>query len=178
MLAEELEILDGISALWQPARPLLNAVLQLEQYDDTFSWHGWDKQQISTWLRQLASPSSLVVGVWETPESEAGSASDQLILGVVCEVVDGEVRSIRTFEALTSAGLKPVKALEPGYEDALEIMRIVRKEVAPVSWALFTDRACWNEWLFATAEDGGVIDKGELLATFAQQGRCVVLGGR
>ena len=49
-----------------------------------------------------------------------------------------EVRSIRTFEALIAAGLKPIKQLEPSYEEALEIMRAARVQIAPVAWALFT----------------------------------------
>jgi hypothetical protein len=87
---------------------------------------------------------------------------------------------------LTSSGLKPTKELEPGFEDALEIMRAARAQVAPVAWALFTDKMTWNEWVFAIAEndrkDNGVsdnvMDKGELLATFARQGRCVLMGSQ
>jgi hypothetical protein len=93
-------------------------------------------------------------------------------------VVEGDICSIRTFEELTAAGLKPVQQVEPGIDDALEIMRIVRLQVAPVAWALFTERETWNEWLFAGGDDGGVIDKGELLASLARQGRCVLMGSQ
>ena len=64
VLAEELCVLDGDSALWRPARPLLDAALRLEQNDDTYSWHGWNKQQIIAFLDQLPQKCSLVVGVW------------------------------------------------------------------------------------------------------------------
>ncbi len=175
VLAEELLVLDGDSPLWCPARPLLDAALRLEQDDDTYTWHGWNKQQIITFLDRLPPKCSLVVGVWETeadmPEHE------ELVLGVVCEVVNGEVHSICTFQALTSAGLKPARELEPGVDDALEIMRAARKLVAPVAWALFMEKSAWDEWLFAGGDDGAAIDKGELLAAFARQGRCVLLGG-
>jgi hypothetical protein len=50
--------------------------------------------------------------------------------------------------------------------------------VAPVAWALFMEKSAWDEWLFAGGDDSAVIDKGELLATFARQGRCVLLGGQ
>ena len=101
-----------------------------------------------------------------------------MVLGVACEVVEGEVRSIRTFEALTGAGLKPSKQLEPGIDDALEIMRVVTTQVAPVAWALFTDKATWDEWLFASAPNEGIIEKGELLGALTRQGRCVLLGSQ
>lgn len=175
VLAEELLVLDGDSPLWRPVRPLLDAALRLEQNDDTYSWHGWNKQQIATFLDRLSPGCSLVVGVWETVPGEAGMPErEELALGVVCEVVNGEVHSICTFQALTSAGLKPTGELEPGVDDALEIMRAARKLVAPVAWALFMEKSAWDEWLFASGDDGAVIDKGELLATFARQGRCVV----
>src|SRR5260221_10134130 len=177
VLAEDLRVLDGDSPLWRPARPLLDAALRLEQNTDTYSWHGWNKQQITTFLDRLSPRCSLVVGVWETVPGEAGIPErEELALGVVCEVVNGEVHSICTFQALTSARLKP--ELEPGVDDALEIMRAARRLVAPVSWALFMEKSAWDEWLFAGGDDGGVIDKGELLATFARQGRCVLLGGQ
>lgn len=181
MLAEELLIIDGDARLWQAARPLLDVALRMEQSDEAFVWHGWDCQQIERFLKQLPSPSSVVVGVWETvptDEEEQSPERDLLILGIVCEVVEGEVRSIRTFEALEDAGLKPVVQLEPGYEDALEVLRVARKEVAPVAWALFIDKPAWDEWLFADGADGGVVDKGELLAQFAHRGRCVLLGSQ
>jgi len=179
MLAEELIVVDGDSALWRAARPLLDAALRLEQHDENYSWHGWHKQQISAFLEHLPSPSSLVVGVWEMASEEDGAREHEyLTLGVACEVVEGEIRSIRTFEALAAAGLKPTRELEPGYEDALEIMRVTRTQVAPVAWALFTDKTTWDEWLFAADDDGGAIDKGAVLASFARQGRCVLLGSR
>jgi hypothetical protein len=174
VLADELLVIDVDSPLWPAARPLLNAALNLEQNDASYSWHGWNRQQINTFLNNVPSSCSLLVGVWETG-SEDGY--EYLTLGIACEIVEGEVRSIRTFEALIAAGLKPIKQLEPGYEDALEIMRAARVQIAPVAWALFTDQTTWNEWLFACADDGGVIDKGELLASFARQGRCVLLTG-
>jgi hypothetical protein len=175
LLAEELTVVDGDSPLWQAVRPLLDVALRLEQLDGAYSWHGWSKRQIDTFLANLPPQCSLVVGVWET---EAGTAGERefLVLGFVCEVVGGEVCSVRTFESLAAAGLKAVKHLEPGFEDAFEIMRVARTQVAPVAWGLFTDRTTWDEWLFASNGDvGEVIDKGELLASFACKGRCVLL---
>src|SRR5215469_5985816 len=72
VLAEELRVLDGDSPLWLPARPLLDAALRLEQNTGTYSWHGWNKQQITTFLDRLPPRCSLVVGVWETSPGEAG----------------------------------------------------------------------------------------------------------
>src|SRR5205085_4081448 len=92
------------------ARPLLDVALRLEQNEDTYSWHGWSKKQISLFLKNLPPLCSLVLGVWETmpgSDDKSGQAREELRLGIVCEVVEGEVRSIRTFEALTAAGLKP-----------------------------------------------------------------------
>lgn len=179
MLANEIVVLNADSSLWRAAQPLLNAALKLDQYDDAHSWHGWNKRQISHFLKNLPSPCSLVVGVWETiPVEDATTEREELAIGIVCEVVEGEVRSIRTFEALTSAGLKPVKDLEAGIDDALEIMRAARKLVAPVAWALFIERTTWNEWLFATGDDGAVVNKGELLASYARQGCCVLMGNQ
>ena len=57
--------------------------------------------------------------------------------GVKC-IIWKFVRSVPLNEALIAAGLKPIKQLEPGYEDALEIMRMARVQIAPVAWALFT----------------------------------------
>ncbi len=134
VLADELVVLDADSHLWRAARPLLDAALRLDQHNDTYSWHGWDKQQMSRFLKNLPSPCSLTVGVWETISTEDGAAEREgLALGIVCEVVEGEIRSICTFEALASAGLKPIKELEPGFDDAIEIMRAARKLVAPVA---------------------------------------------
>jgi hypothetical protein len=182
VFVEELLALDADSSLWLPVRPLLDAALRLSQSDDSYSWHGWSKRQINDFLSRLPPHCSLVVGVWE---SEAGEETgsilepEQLLLGVVCEVVEGEIASLRTFEALTVGGLKPVQQLEPGIEDALEIMRQAKAQVAPVAWALFTDRITWNEWLLAAGdEEDGVIDKGALLTSFAAKGRCVLMGSQ
>lgn len=180
MLAEELPVFDGDSPLWRAARPFLDAALLLEQNDDSYCWHGWNKRQINTFLASLPPACSLVAGVWDIlvqEEQDGGAVERELLtLGIVCEVAAGEVVSIRTFNALTFASLKPVEQLEPGFGDAGELLRVVKTEVAPVAWALFTDRATWNEWIFADSEEGHVIDKGALLATFAQQGRCVLMG--
>jgi hypothetical protein len=184
VFAEELLVLDAHSPLWQPVRLLLDVALRLSQNDDTYSWHGWSKQQISDFLRRLPPRCSLVVGVWETEPGEGAGAvleHEQLILGVVCEVVEGEIRSLRTFDALIVEGLKSTHQLEPGIEDALEIMRLAKAQVAPVAWALFTDRITWNEWLLATRVEEGennVIDKGRLLESFAAKGRCVLMGSQ
>jgi hypothetical protein len=179
VLANELVVLDADSCLWQAARPLLNAALQLDQSASAYSWHGWDKLQINSFLKNLPSPCSLVVGVWKTVLMEDGGAEhEELALGIVCEVVEGEVRSICTFEALASAGLKPVKELEPGIDDAVEIMRAARNLLSPVAWALFIEKSAWDEWLFAGGEDGAVANKGKLLASYARQGRCILMGSQ
>lgn len=183
MLAEELTVLDVDSPLWSTARPLLDAALLLEQHDETFSWHGWDKRQINQFLASLPPQSTLVVGVWDIfQEEESGVAGrverELLTTGIVCEVLNGAVHSIRTFNALLEVGLKPVEQLEPGIEDATEILRVVRTAITPVAWALFTDRATWNEWVYAGDDEEHAMNKGELLATFAREGRCVLLGGQ
>ena len=188
VLAEELQVLDVDSHLWHSIRPLLNAAMRLEQGNETQVWHGWNRQQIVTFLQQLPSHCTLVTGVWDTilqeiPDTEemveAGAGErEQLVFGCVCEVVSGEIQTVRTFESLAQADLPPVEQLEPGYHHALEIMRAVRLQVAPVAWALFTDQATWSEWLFRASADGGVIDKGELLAALARQGRCVLMGSQ
>jgi hypothetical protein len=181
LLAEELVVIDGDSQLWHTARPLLDAALRLEQNDSTYSWHGWNKEQISIFLRSLPPLCSLVLGVWETipgSEDQSEQEREELRLGIVCEVVEGEVRSIRTFEALTADGLKPIDQLEPGIDDALEIMRVAKYQLAPVAWALFIGKSAWDEWLFAEGRDGAVIDKGDVLAALARQGRCVILGSQ
>lgn len=181
MLAEELLVLDGDTALWGEVRPLLDIALRLEQQNDHYVWHGWTKQQISRFLKDLPSRCSLIVGVWENV-SEGGDDEtqelEQLRLGFVCEVIEGEVHSVRTFESLTAADLKPISQLEPGYEDALEIMRAAKQQVAPVAWALFTEKATWDEWLFACGENGAEIDKGEVLTSLARRGRCVLMGSQ
>jgi hypothetical protein len=84
-----------------------------------------------------------------------------------------EVCSLRTFEALDDVG--SMQELEPGFEDAQRLMRAVKNQLAPVAYALFTDTFTWNEWLFAEGKNGEIIDKGELLASFARLGRCVLM---
>lgn len=175
MLAEELLILNGTDTLWQTARPLLEAALCLEQQDDRYCWHGWQKAPMQTFLATLPASCSLVVGVWET---SLQTAQDTLVLGVVCDVAQGIIRALWTFEALVAAGLKPVEELEISLEDALEIMHYARRQVAPVAWALFIEKTAWDEWLFATTEDGGALDKGALLATLVSKGRCVLMGSQ
>jgi hypothetical protein len=178
LLAEELLVIDGDSPLFRPLRPLLDVALRLDQHDGVYSWHGWNKSQIEHFLGLLPSICSLVVGVWENNAEDGVAAEhDKLALGCVCEVRGGEVRTIRTFESLTGAGLKAVDQLEPGIEDALEIMRAART-VAPVAYALFIEKAAWDEWLFVRRDDGGVIDKGQALASIARQGRCVLMGSQ
>jgi hypothetical protein len=179
MLAQELVVLDGDSPLWERGRALLNAALLLEQQDEHYVWHGWTKRQVEGFLEQLPSPCSLVLGVWQTAAHPAGNRDDErLVLGLVCEVVEGEMRSIRTFEALRATGLKDVALLEPGYDDALAILRTAQAQVAPVAWALFTDLQTWNEWVLGDSAqpEQEAVDKGEMLAAFARQGRCVLLG--
>src|SRR5947209_4484449 len=124
MLAEELLVVDGDAPLFRPVRPLIDIALRLDQHDDMYSWHGWNKSQIERFLRSLPPLCSLVVGVWETMAEDSETAEhEKLALGCVCEVRDGEVRTIRTFESLSGTGLKAVDQLEPGIDDALEIMR-------------------------------------------------------
>ena len=173
MLAEELFILDANSELWPAVRPLLDVMLRLERGDNTYVWHGWSKGQIHQFLQRLPAHCTLVVGVWEMGTEEHTTLGyESLIIGCVCEVVGGEVCTIRTFGTLTDANLPSVKELEPGFEHAREIMRVVQTQVAPVAWALFTDKTTWDEWLF------GDDDKGELLASFVGQGRCVLMGSQ
>lgn len=179
VLAEEFLILNGTDALWQTARPLLDVALHLEQQDDTYSWHGWQKAPIQAFLAALPSPCSLVVGVWDTfPATSTQPAQDKLVLGVVCDVAQGTVRALHTFEALVTVGLKSVDELEISMEDALEIMHYARRQVAPVAWALFIEKTAWDEWLFTDTEDGWTMDKGALLDTFANKGRCVLMGSQ
>jgi hypothetical protein len=158
--------------MWQRIGPLLDAALRLEQMDESYAWHGWRKQQINAFLQRLPAHCTLLLGVWET----ATDQREVLALGCVCEVSEGEVRSIRTFEAL--GDVPHVQELEPGFEHALTLMQATRAQVAPVAWALFTDKATWDEWLFTEDVDGNVVDKGELLAALATQGRCVLLGNQ
>lgn len=178
MLAEELLIIDGDAPLFRPLRPLVDSALRLDHSDDAYNWHGWNKAQIERFLQSLSQPCSLVAGVWETVPGEGETPEqEKLVLGCVCEVRDGEVQTIRTFEALAQAGLKAVDQLEPGIEDALEIMRAARS-IAPVAYALFIEKPAWDEWIFANREDGGVVDKGEALAAIAREGRCVLMGSQ
>ena len=177
MLTEELFVLDVDSYLWPAVRPLLGIVLRLEQNDERYSWHGWRKREMSAFLKGLPERCSLVVGVWETFPGEQAE-HERLVLGVVCEVVAGEICSLRTFEALATETLKPVKELEPGIEDALEIIRAARLQVAPVAWALFTDKATWDTWLWTDENAKESVNKGEQLATYARQGRCVLMGSQ
>lgn len=174
MLAEELSVIDADSELWQTARPLLDCALRLDQEDDSYIWHGWQKSQVDTFLQSLPTHCTLLVGVWNADSDER----EQLVLGCVCEVIEGEIHTIRTFEALADPDLPPIKELEPGFEHAVALMRVVKNQVAPVAWALFTDKTTWDEWLFVAGEDGGAINKGSVLASLARQGRCVLLGSR
>ena len=179
MLAEELSVLDANAPLWNAARSLLDIAFRLEQSDETYAWHGWNKQQIDHFLQRLPSRCTLLVGVWETMldgEEISSQGREALVLGFVCEVVEGEVCSLRTFEALSDARLPPIQELEPGFEHARELMRSVKTQIASVAWALFTDKATWDEWLFAEGNENIFIDKGELLAELARQGRCVLMG--
>jgi len=180
LLAEELLVIDAYSPLWSAVQPLLAATLQLEQNDDTYSWHGWHKMQLTTFLEGLPLHCALVVGVWETTQNEDDHSwnHEMLVIGFVCEVLEGEIHSVRTFAALSAASLPPVEELEPGFEHAREIMHAVKETVAPVAWALFTDKKTWDEWLLTTTDSGGVVDKGKLLVSFAHQGRCVLMGSQ
>lgn len=179
MLAEELSVIDADAPLWDAIRPLLAAALQLEQNGDAYTWHGWQKQQVCTFLKGLPAHCTLVIGVWDTlVDEEDGGEREVLVLGCVCEIIEGELYSLRTFKVLSDPALPALDELEPGFEHAREIMRVVRQEVAPVAWALFTDKTTWDTWLFATADDGGVLDKGALLAQYARQGRCVLMGSQ
>lgn len=184
MLAEDFVIVDPNSPSWGAIRPYVEAALRLEQNEvPPPLWYGWGKQQIDAFLRGLPSPCSLLIAVWETEDAVEGNlhgdgAREMLILGCVCEVVAGDVRSIRTFESLRGDDLPPLEQLEPGYEHAFELLRVARKLVAPVAWGLFTDKQTWNEWIFTEDNDGITVDKGQLLAELAQQGKCVLMGSQ
>jgi len=179
LIAEEFSVIDSDSPLWLLASSILDAALRFEQNNEVYSWNDWNKQQIQSFLDSLPSRSSLVVGVWETKaENEGSPECEKLVIGLVCEIIDGEVSSMRTFDALTVGGLKPSNQLEPGIDDAREIIRYTEKLVAPVAWALFTEKSTWDEWLYASVDDGTVVDKGQQLTTFAQQGRCVLMGSQ
>ncbi|GCE13022.1 hypothetical protein [Tengunoibacter tsumagoiensis] len=177
MLAEEFIVIDVESPLWETARPILNAVLRLEQQDeDSATWYGWQKPVLTAFLEGLPAHCTLLVGVWSGEQSIEGQEQvrETLLTGWVAEVVKGRVQSLRTFAALADTDLPPLEQLEPGYQDAMALMRATRKLIAPVAWALFTDKATWDEWIFS---DQG-LDKGEHLASLAQQGRCVLLGSQ
>jgi hypothetical protein len=177
VLTEELLVLDSDSPLWSVARPLLDAALRLNQQNDAYTWHGWDKKQIEAFLKRLPQHCTLLAGVWQTTPGERGEQErEELALGIVCEVLAAEVRSVRTFAAFVAAELPSVEQLEPGFEHARVLMQVVGKQVAPVAWALFTDKPTWDEWLLTSGDDGAAIDKGELLASFAHEGRCVLMG--
>jgi hypothetical protein len=181
VFAEEFVVVDGDARLFQALRPLVDIALRLDQNDDGYCWHGWNRGQIDGFLASLPSTCSLVVGVWEGAREDGVGGileRERLVLGCVCEVSEGEVKSIRTFEALAEAGLRSVDQLEPGIDDALEIMRAARKIIAPAAYALFMVREAWDEWLLTPGDDGGLIDKGELLASIARQGRCVLMGSQ
>lgn len=178
MLAETFQVIDADSSLWPPMRPFLDAALRLEQHGDEYRWHGWDKQSIEAFLHSLPGRCSLVMGVWEETQSAGDEVigEERLWLGVVCEVVRGEVQSLRTFESLAGVGLKPVTQLEAGLPDALDIMRAAKYAVAPAAWALFTDRETWNAWVYGDGENATAKDT--LLAALAREGRCVLLGSQ
>jgi hypothetical protein len=181
VLAEDFVVVDANSPSWGAVRPYVEAALRLEQSRGSLFWHGWDKQHIDAFLQRLPSPCALMVAVWENTDEVEGNTNQQsareiLMFGCVCEVVAGEVRSMRTFESLHDDNLPPLEALEPGYQHAFELMRVVRGLVAPVAWALFTDKQTWNEWIFAEGNARIALDKGELLTELAQQGRCVLMG--
>ncbi|GLV60184.1 hypothetical protein KDH_70060 [Dictyobacter sp. S3.2.2.5] len=171
MFAEEFVVVDATSSLWHAVRPLLDLALKIEQQQQ--DWHGWNKASIDAFLQTLPSHCSLMLGVWQV---DAGQEQETLWLGCVCEVLNGAVCSLRTFAALDDPALPALQELEPGFSHAQELIRITKGQVAPVAWALFTDKATWDEWLLTTDAYGHPTDKGELLAALAQQGRCVLLG--
>ena len=168
MLAEELSIVNAESPLWSTMRPLLHVALRLEQNEDS-CWHGWNKRQITDFLKTLPAHCTLIVAVWEQEEQE------MLSVGWVAEIREGVVCAIRTLDTLS---LSSVQQLEPGIEHGLEIMRVAKMQLAPVAVALFTDQETWNEWLYADDGHGGAIDKGAMLMSFAQTGRCVLMGSQ
>ena len=171
MLAEALSVEHADSALWQALRPLVEVALRLEQEAATSSWRGWQKQSIETFLKGLPDHCALLVGVWEDGAGEG--TEEMLYLACACEVRHGEVIAVRCLDALDGP---EQRVWEPGIQHGLEMMRMVRSRVAPVAWALFTDKATWDEWLFTTQEDEGALDKGALLVALTHQGRCVILG--
>ena len=173
MLAEELQVVNADAPSWQAVRPILSIALLLER-DDAYVWHGWNKAQIVALLNQLPTPCTIVAGVWSVADNE--QQAERIVFSCVCEIVNGEVQTVRTFEALTGEDLPTIEHLEPGFEHALEIMHVVRLSIAPVAWALFTDKNTWDEWVYTGDEQ--VVDKGKILTSFAQQGRCVLMGSQ
>ncbi len=173
MIAEELQVVNADALSWQAVHPLLSIALLLER-DDAYVWHGWNKAQIMALLDQLPAHCTIIAGVWSVADNE--QPEEHLVLSCVCEIVNGNVQTVRTFEALISENLPTVEHVEPGFEHALEIMRVVRLTIAPVALALFTDKNTWDEWMYTGDEH--VIDKGKLLTSFAQQGRCVLMGSQ
>ncbi|GCF10400.1 hypothetical protein [Dictyobacter arantiisoli] len=180
MLAEEFSVIDAASPLWNAARPLLDIALRIEQQSASYSWHGWQKKDLDAFLKALPVHCSLLVGVWQI---DVSLEHEDLWLGCVCEVINGEVHSMRTFDALTSDDLPPIAQLEPGFTHAQVLMLTAEKLVAPVAWALFTDKTTWDEWLLTEATsveqaDTSHNEKGDLLAALVRQGRCVLLGSQ
>jgi hypothetical protein len=179
VLAEDLLLVDTQSTLWDTARPLLEVAVRLEQGDDIYAWHGWDRRQIDAFLARLPAHCTLIAGVWETVSNEDDAQDkEQLVLCCICEVIEGQIHSIRTYEAFSDESLPSLTELEPGFEDARLLMNCAREHIAPVAWALFTDKDTWEEWIFTAGEDDSVIGKGELLASLARQGRCVLMGSQ
>jgi hypothetical protein len=176
LLAKEFRVIDETSPLWLCCSSLLDIALCFDHSDETYSWNGWSKQQIGNFLQSLPSRSSIVVGVWETLcEKEGNTEREKLVIGLVCEVINGEVHSVRTFDALSADGLKPSDQLEPGIDDAQEIIRHTERAVAPVAWALFMEKSTWDEWLFASVDESAVLEKAQQLMELAHQGRCVLM---
>ena len=179
MLAEDLLLVDTHSTLWASAQPLLEVVFRLEQGDDTYTWHGWKRSQIDAFLTHLPAHCTLLAGVWETVSDENNvQDKEQLVLCCICEVIEGQVHSIRTCESFSDKNQPSVTELEPGFEDARLLINSAREHIASVAWALFTDKDTWDEWILTAGENDSVIDKGELLASFARQGRCVLMGSQ
>jgi hypothetical protein len=89
VLAEELSVLNADAPLWQTVRPLLDAAIRLDRHDDTYTWHGWNRQGIAAFLKGLPDHCTLLVGVWDVPTDEppgGSSGRETLATGFVCEV--------------------------------------------------------------------------------------------
>src|SRR5260370_33142128 len=98
-------MLDGDSPLWRPARSLLDAALRLEQNNATYSWHGWNKQQITTFLDRLSPRCSLVVGVWApVPVESALPGREAIAYVIVRQVFIDTDPLIRSLLIVTSHG--------------------------------------------------------------------------